>query len=191
MTDRRGAATLLWLWALLWATCLPNPQSVRERRQHFDREALADGTILKQVPPGAQPVGAVFGQSIQLAAYTLDPPRPQRGRVEVTFFWQVLKLADEDYKVFVHGDALEGRAPRIHGDHFPAGGRYPTDVWQVGEIVRDRFAIWIPPAYGARRMGIHAGLYKGSHRVPLTDGRPKRGGHDNRVRAMELTFDKP
>ena len=78
--------------------------------------------------------------------------------------------------------------PRIHGDHFPAKGKYPSDVWQEGEVVVDEFTMWIPVGYGAKRLGLYTGMYKENYRVPLTDKGQRPGASDNRSLAVELTF---
>lgn len=169
--------------------CLPEVQSVKERRESFDRAALRGSVIVDEVPPGAKPVGAVFGERAELLAYELDPPQPKPGgRVRITFFWSSRRPMAEEYQVFIHGDAVGEKQSRIHGDHFPARGRYPTDVWQEGEVVKDEFSIYIPPGYGARHLGIFTGLYKGNYRVPLTEpgSRPRTG--DNRSRAVDIFF---
>ncbi len=182
-------AVAVGLAALLITGCLPNPQSVKERRESFDRDGLRGSLIFKERPEGFEQVGAVFGDRIELVGYTLDPATPSPGDlVKVTFYWTAKKPVDEDYQVFVHGDALEGKAGRIHGDHFPAKGKYPTDVWQQGELVADPFRILIPPGYGPKRLGLNTGLYKGNYRVPLTSPGSKPSGKDNRSLAVEMRF---
>lgn len=185
--SRAGWALALAL--VLVGACLPEVQSVRERRESFDRDSLKGSIIVSQVPSDMQPVGAVFGERAKLLGYTLDPPRPgPGGRVEITFYWSALRPMAEEYQVFIHGDAVDDRESRIHGDHYPGRGRYPTDVWQEGEIVKDTFTIYIPPGYGAKHLGIFTGLYKDDYRVPLTDPgvRPRTG--DNRSRAIDIFF---
>jgi hypothetical protein len=177
------------LFAILWSSCLPNPQSVKERRETFDRSGLLGSLILESPPPNLRPVGAVFGGRIKLLGYTLEPAQPRPGdRITVTYYWTALKTVDEDYEVFIHGDAITGKSSRIHGDHFPAEGDYPTDVWQVGEIVADPFKIWIPTGYGPKQLGLYSGLYKDKYRVPLTDKGSAYGSGDNRSRAVEIVF---
>jgi hypothetical protein len=184
-----------WGWAaalmMVGTACLPNPQSVKERREQFPRDDLRDdGLILAAPPSDMKPVGAVFGRAIQLLGYTVSNERPKGGElVEVTFYWSAVGLVEEEYQVFLHGDAIEGQAPRIHGDHFPAKGRYPSDVWQAGEVVVDAFSIRIPVSYGARRLGLYTGLYKENYRVPLTENGQRPGSSDNRSLAVELTFE--
>lgn len=174
---------------LLMTACLPEVQSVRERREGFRREALVGTVIVKETPPDLVPVGAVFGEQVKLLGYTLDPPKPRPGsRPLVTFYWSPLRSMAEEYQVFIHGDAVGEDAPRIHGDHFPAQGRYPTDVWQAGEIVKDQFSIFIPPGFGAKHLGLFTGLYKGNYRVPLTEQGSKARTSDNRSRAVDIFF---
>lgn len=171
------------------AGCLPQVQSVKERREGFDRDGLMGSIILSAPPPNMVPVGAIYGERLQLVGYTMDPPKPPAGgTVQVSFYWKALRPMAEDYQVFVHGDAVGEKQSRIHGDHYPAEGKYPTDVWQSGEIIQDRFSIYIPPGYGAKHLGLFSGLYKGDHRVPLTDAgvRPRTG--DNRSRAVDIYF---
>ena len=70
--------------ALGLSACLPNPQSVKERRENFDRAPLMGTLIFTSPPPGMLPCGAVFGDRIKLVGYKLDPVQPKRGdNVEV------------------------------------------------------------------------------------------------------------
>ena len=175
--------------ALAQVGCLPNVQSVKERRESFDRAALRGSVILDRAPDGMKPVGAVYGDRIELMGYRLEPEEPAPGgRATVVFYWRALDAVAEDFQIFVHGDAVGTKQSRIHGDHFPAGGRYPTDVWQEGEVVVDRFAIFIPPGYGAEHLGLFTGLYKGDYRLPLTDAGVRPKTHDNRSRAVDIFF---
>ena len=175
--------------AALTAGCLPNPQSVKERRMDFDRDGIRGDLLLESPPPGMREVGAVFGDRIKLMGFTLDPPKPKRGdTVEVRFYWTALKPINEDYKVFVHGDGIGGQARRIHGDHFPAKGKYPTDVWREGDVVVDPFTVRIDGDYGAPRLGIYTGLYLGNYRVPRTRDGNVYGDSENRARPVELVF---
>lgn len=175
--------------ALVSAACLPNPQSVKERRETFDRDALKGEYILDAAPPNMTEVGAVFGDRIKLLGYTMVPATPKRGdTVEISLYWSALKPVPEDYQVFVHGDAINGNARRIHGDHFPAGGKYPTDVWREGEVVVDTFSMSVPGAYAPERLGVFTGMYLGDYRVPLTNRGSGVADAENRSRAVEMIF---
>ena len=169
--------------------CLPNPQSVKERRDDFPRDALRGEQLLDAPPPGMKPVGAVFGDRITLMGYETIPEAPKRGdNVDVRLYWSVSKPVTEDYMIFVHGDAIGGNARRIHGDHWPAEGKYPTDVWREGEVVVDRFKVRIDDDYGAPRLGIFVGLYKENYRVPMTSKGSGEGDNENRIRPIEIVF---
>jgi hypothetical protein len=179
----------LILIPVLLVACLPNPQSVKERREEFDRSALKGELIFDATPSNMKPIGAEFGRKVKLLGYTMDPEEPrQADRVKVTFYWQALAPLAEDYEVFIHGDAIGGNAPRIHGDHYPAEGKYPTDVWRENEVVADPFAIWIPAGYGPKQLGIYAGLYKENYRMPLTNKGVANSDNENRSQAITITF---
>ena len=184
----RAVASSLVASLVGWA-CMPNPQSVKERRMNFERDHLQGRLIVGEPPADMTRVEAEFGDVIKLLGYTLDPPAPVRGQtVEVKYYWTALKPLAEDYMVFIHGDAIGGQASRLHADHFPAKGEYPTDVWQEGEVVVDPFKVSIPPGYGASAVGLYSGLYKGDYRVPLTRHGRAPGGRDNRSMAVRIQF---
>lgn len=183
--------TRVWPWviALLAIGCLPNPQSVKERRESFDRASLQGELLLSQPPADMIDVGAEFGHRLKLLGYTIDPKIPKRGdRVRVKMFWTALKPVNEDYQVFVHGDAIGGYARRLHADHFPAEGNYPTDVWRTNEVVVDPFEVKLPKDYGPKQIGINLGLYKDSYRVPLTNKGKASADNENRSQPITITF---
>lgn len=175
--------------ALAIGACLPNPQSVRERREGFDRSRYAGTLLLDAVPEGATPLGVQFEGQIELVAAKVEPPQPQRGeRAQVTYYWRALREVARDFQVFVHGDALEGSYRRLSFDHWPARGKIPTGVWKPGEIVVDRFTVSVPSSYGPRRMALYSGLYKGDDRLRITEPGKVQATNDNRSLAVELSF---
>ncbi len=179
---------VLVLASLVGFACLPNPQSVKERRASFDRDSLRGKVILSEPPSDMVRVDAEFG-SIKLLGYTLDPAVPKRGdKVRVSFYWSTSAPVDEEYQVFVHGDAIGGGARRIHGDHFPAEAAYPTDVWQPGEIVVDPFTVRIPGEFGPAQLALNTGLYLENFRVPLTNRGLAPADKENRSQAVTLNF---
>jgi hypothetical protein len=171
--------------------CLPNPESVRSRRARFDRAAL-QGTVIVDEPVTLSRVGAIFDDRAELVGFTMAPPDPQRGdEVNIDLYWRSAASLDEDYLVFVHADALDGNARRIHADHAPAGGRYPTDLWQSGELIRDHFSITIPSSYGPSRLALYVGLYRGGHRLRLTRPGLAASDKENRSRPIVIELDGP
>jgi hypothetical protein len=193
INPNRGHLFGMCIGLMFASACLPNPQSVKEERASFDRSGLRSTILFDQLPAGTTPVGAVFGNEamgkVELVGYRLEPEKPAPGqKVQVTFYWRPLAPLSEEYQVFVHGDALEGTAPRIHGDHYPALGQYSTFLWQVGEVIADPFPLDLPRGYGARRLGLYVGLFKGDYRLPLTQRGVRSGTADNRSLAVEIQF---
>lgn len=186
---------IIFLWTVLFGSaCLPNPQSVEERRTQFTRDSLRGHFLLDELPKGVEIVNAQFAPSgsselVRLLGYTLEPKSPKPGeQLEVTMYWSTDSQISEDYTVFVHGDAINGKSSRIHGDHYLAKGKYPTDVWQPGEVVVDPFKMKIPAGYGSNRLGLYVGLYKELYRMPLVDGGKRSKTSDDRLLMVELQF---
>jgi hypothetical protein len=186
---RRMRSVPVALLALGLTACLPKPESVKEHRENFDRESIRGSLLLETPPMEMKKVESEFGGKAKLLGYVVQPESPQPGdRVSVKLFWTALSPMAEDYQVFVHGDAIGGNASRIHGDHFPAEGKYPTDVWREGDVVVDTFTLWVPPGYGPKQLGIYVGLYLGNYRVPLTNKGLVPSDNENRSQAITLSF---
>src|SRR5207245_2743782 len=114
--------------------CIERPWQDTPQKREVDRGALAD-LLLTAVPPGLTPVGAVFGGSAELVGYRLEPAALVPGqRMRLTLVWRCRAELDS-WRIFVHLDDTAGS--RIHAEHDPAGGRYPTDAWRPGDLVAD------------------------------------------------------
>ncbi|MSQ23611.1 MAG: hypothetical protein EXR58_03520 [Chloroflexi bacterium] len=55
---------------------------------------------------------------------------------EIKLIWRALKRPTRDYTVFIHALDAEGRMVAQH-DGRPQAGSYPTDRWEVGEVIQD------------------------------------------------------
>lgn len=167
------------------AGCIERAPTPADKRAQFDRSRVRP-FLLDALPSTAQPVGALFGNSVELAAYDFFPRQPRPGdTVEVTFFWRVHRPPEVNFKVFVHGES-RGAERRINADHWPAERRYPTDVWQAGEIVRDRFPVKISAGFEGDVLSLWTGFYrtqKPDERWPLTSAGAGLGDGKNRLRA--------
>jgi hypothetical protein len=94
--------------------------------------------------PAGSPVGAVFGDRIELASAQMLPgPLPPGSSFPLILYWRALAAVGEDMTVFVHLVAPDGRIV-AQADADPLGGRYPTSVWQPGEMVRDERRLQLP-----------------------------------------------
>ena len=141
------------------AACIERAPTPASKRARFDRAPVRE-LLLKDLPATALHVGAIFGEAVELSAIDYFPRRPSAGdTVEVTFFWRVQRPPEVNYKVFVHGEA-RGAEGRINADHWPAERRYGTDVWQAGELVRDRFSLKIPRGFEGDGVNLWTGFYR-------------------------------
>ena len=80
------------------------------------------------------------------------------GWIPVHLRWQVVNPTDRRYKVFIHV-ADSGGQPVAQTDDEPVAGLRPTDRWQRGELIDDRYAILLPPDMRPGSYVVLAGLY--------------------------------
>lgn len=78
-----------------------------------------------------------FSDKIKLLDYKITKGE---GEYKLTFFWECLNPIDKNYKIFVHVIDPEGR-PLLNADHYPASGKYPTNYWRKGELIREEIGI--------------------------------------------------
>jgi len=166
--------------ALLCAGCIERPFDEKEAaagRSQIDRAALRD--VLVPPPADATPVGAVFGNAAELLAYKLEPPALVPGqRAKLTLYWRC-KAELEAWHIFVHLDDASGSGERIHAEHDPAGGRFPTDAWKPGDVIADSLS-FVP---GRNPLLLYLGFYtQGDNRLPLVS--PGRGRDDGNNRLL-------
>lgn len=107
----------------------------------------------------AQRVDARLGNSIALAGYTLDSDTVKRGEsVRLTLYWRATDQVTARYTVFTHVVDANGQVV-AQTDSQPLGGTSPTDAWQVGVTVVDRYAIPLKPDAPAGSYELRVGMY--------------------------------
>jgi hypothetical protein len=137
--------------------------------------------IVTELPAGAEKIDAVFDSKVKLVGWTVEPPTVKPGEsTTVSLYFQAQQVMDRDWQIFIHGDGPQGGSHRIHADHYPIEGLYPTTEWQPGEIVRDTFNIDVPADYPFDYFYLWTGLYIGEQRLDLSNNPPNDG--QNRVR---------
>jgi hypothetical protein len=165
---------------------LPRPQAVDQARASVDRGAL--DFVAKTAPKADRTVNAALGDKIQLVGITTPPAALRRGEsFTVKTDWKVLKTMDRTWEMFVHID-LKGGRHRIHGDHAPTGGQYPTPMWQEGEVVSDVWNHRVPLDAPRGSYDIFIGLYIGDERMGFSGGDKALHAGDNRLRIGSLTI---
>ena len=167
------------------AACLPNPESVEQRRNNFDR-TKAKPFILDKAPERIQtPHNAIFDGRIQFLGFDVDKESVQPGEdITITSYFKVLKPVNRNYKMFLH---LDGSA-RVHGDHWPVDEKYPTDVWLPGEVIKDVYTVRVYPHINSRTLGVYLGFFIGEERMPITNTEETRHDNQNRARAGAINL---
>ena len=99
-----------------------------------------------------------LGETISLLGCdTVSSVKPGED-LEITLTWQALAETEVSYKVFVH---LYDHQGGILGqlDRRPGLGARPTNTWQEGEILTERYIIPVPPETEAGTYPLAVGMY--------------------------------
>ena len=169
--------------AALAAGCIEPAPGAGNRHRSVDRSAAS-----RYLNPAARPqhaAHAVFGGAIELVGWDLEPERLEPGHAAtLTLYWRSLEEMETGWRVFVHLDVHEGQE-RIHGDHWPAGGTYPTDAWRKGDLVRDPVRFSVPPGLRADGVDAWIGWYAGEERLHISNaGEVRHDGSDRLLLAV-------
>jgi len=134
------------------------------------------GAASDDVTP-AHRLEARLGQTIALIGYTLESDSARPGDiVRLTLFWQAIAPVTSRYTVFAHVVDSTGKLV-AQTDSPPLGGTAPTDTWQVGAMIIDRYAIALKPDTPPGQYELRVGMYPWPDltRLPVTlNGKPSR-----------------
>lgn len=112
-------------------------------------------------------VNTAFGERITLLGY--DSQLGDR-ELRLTLYWQAERALDQDWSIFIH---LIDQAGSLvaQRDSQPRDGRYPTSVWEPGEIVADAHQIILPASAADGVYQLVVGLYlaENGQRLRVTD----------------------
>jgi 4-amino-4-deoxy-L-arabinose transferase-like glycosyltransferase len=101
-----------------------------------------------------------WNDQIELIAYALDSRTARAGdMLNITLYWRSIAKSDKDYTAFVHLLDAQGNV-RAQRDAPPRNGAYPTSIWDVGEIVRDDYALELPRDLMLGEYRLVVGLYE-------------------------------
>ncbi|MFQ5857844.1 MAG: hypothetical protein ACE5LU_19745, partial [Anaerolineae bacterium] len=169
------------IYGIFWAMDESDPEGIVENWLNNHAYKAMDAwygnvrLILYDVPPAAGQgstygIGAQLGDRIELQNVTLLTQSVQAGDVlPLTLRWQASGSADTRYKVFVQ--LLSPTNQLIaQRDAEPGGGTRPTTTWEPGELVVDRYGIWVPPGTPPADYRLIAGMYhlETGQRLPVT-----------------------
>jgi hypothetical protein len=147
-------------------------------------ESFLARAVLDEAPEPQHRVGANYDEVVELIGYDLELPRGDSvgagQHFRVTWYWRVLGKVPTGYEVFVHIDA---HGLRLNGDHIPVDGRYPTKLWDEGDVIADSQELMVPANFRTGDYVMYVGLFSGSKRLEVKSG-PNDGV--NRVEAGTL-----
>ncbi len=115
---------------------------------------IAAGPTAVPIPTPTNTLTVNFADQIALLGYDLQT---EAGGLRLTTYWQALQPMEENYTIFVH--VLDERGDLIaQQDAPPQGGRYPTSIWDAGEVVSDEAILTLSP--DAQPAQIAVGMYR-------------------------------
>ncbi len=146
-----------------------------------DREGGVYFTAYR-VPAGARPaiapsqtLTATLGDAVELAG--VDVGAVTSGQLAVTVYWRSTKPMSIEYTSFVHLVGASGLAAQR--DMQPGNGSYPTDRWEPGETIVDRFQLDVSKV-GPGSYELQAGMYllASQQRLPARNAAGQRLPND-------------
>jgi hypothetical protein len=123
---------------------------------------------------GVRSAQVEFGERIMLLGYK---PELASDSLELTLYWQAERLLDQNWTVFVH--LMDSSGVMItQRDSQPRDGRYPTSVWDEGEVVDDPHHLALPDDVPDGEYRVVAGLYavETRERLPVLDSQGNPAG---------------
>ncbi len=120
---------------------------------------LLQSLPLTHLPPEVSPLDLAFGDALKLVGYqwvNTDYPLPDnvaqhfpRPNWQLALYWQASQPLPEDYTISVrpvqNGQLITATGQPVIQDHQPVWGVYPTSQWPADELVRDVYALTLPP----------------------------------------------
>ncbi len=98
----------------------------------------------------------IFDNNIAFLGYDINPVVVSPGQeFEITYWWKALGSVDVDYTVFVHFIDSSGKIAFQH-DHAPPR---PTSEWLSGDIISEKYDVYIPSNTDEGIYRIRFGLY--------------------------------
>jgi 4-amino-4-deoxy-L-arabinose transferase-like glycosyltransferase len=137
--------------------------------------------VLAAPPRTQHPVHAMFEDKIELVGYDLELPHGAYvgagESFKVTWYWRALHPIPGGFQIFLH---VDGQGQRLNGDHEAVDGKYPTRLWDTGDVVVDEQTLAVPANYRPGEYTMFIGFYAGETRLRIVEG-PK--DDSNRVPA--------
>jgi hypothetical protein len=134
------------------------------------------GPSAPPAPPTTRSSPTTFADEVTLIGSETAPAVIHPGeKVKTTLYWAARGRPTADYTVFVH--LLDAQQHQVaNADAPPRAGRYPTTVWDAGEVIADVHELTIDPSAPPGDYSIEIGMYlpRSGKRLPIVDvvGKP-------------------
>lgn len=138
------------------------PVIIGEADQAPDDKVILGKFRVGSLPPSPpqHPIHAQFGDSVVLIGGDFSDTALHPGQtLDYTLHWQAIDSIAQDYTVFNH--LLDAKGNIIaQQDNMPQQNRYPTSLWEPGEIVVDAHSISLPTQLEPGVYTLRVGLYE-------------------------------
>jgi 4-amino-4-deoxy-L-arabinose transferase-like glycosyltransferase len=170
------------------AAGLSKPLSLFEQDRPIDVNAVTispikvGGASAGVLAPAAAPqhkVDKKLGDAVTLLGYDLAQTNDAW---ELTLYWRCEAVLPADYTTFAH--VLDSRgALASQADQPPAGGAYPSSLWDPGEIIMDKLRLPRPAQASGAPFDLLVGLYN----LPTGERLAVPGSADNSLSLGTIT----
>jgi tetratricopeptide (TPR) repeat protein len=125
---------------------------------------------------------------VQLLGYNVKGGFRPGDNVHLTLFWRCMEKMEQSYTVFAHLVDADDKLV-TQKDNPPVDGFYPTTKWEVGEIVRDQYDLFIPSDVppGGYRLNVGMYLVETGERLTVSDGEHSKS--DTRILLQEIRIE--
>ena len=130
--------------------------------------------VLEQAPKPTHALNANLGDKLDVLGWdTLDREGRLVDAVEAghhyvfVIYYRVVQPINGSWETFIHVDGFQRR---FNGDHPTTAGKYPFNLWQVGDFIADRSEFTLGPNFGAGKYRVYFGLYSGNRLLEVRRG---------------------
>jgi hypothetical protein len=121
----------------------------------------------------------VLGWDVRDEDGVLVPDVVPQTRYRMRFYYRVVAPVTGAWKAFLH---IDGYQRRFNGDHAVLDGKYPMNLWQVGDVVIDELEVQLEPNFTPGDYAVYFGFFVGETRYRVSRG----ANHENRVQGGTL-----
>lgn len=129
--------------------------------------------ILSAMPSIQHPVSARLGDELDVLGWDItkdgyvQPTVVAGTPYQMHFYYRALKPVGGNWQGFVH---IDREKTRLNADHAVLEGRYPMNLWQAGDIIRDTVTVTLAPTFSTGEYDVYFGFFNASSRMKVTEG---------------------